>query len=142
MKSHSSTVVATELARTVLVKNYFYRVRMEAVGALVAVGCTLPVPADKKYSSSECEYIGLFFLLKLCQSFYCRDVTLDEEPVDADVSPQPNDFEIYSEYFLKKVSLSERDLLISSPSFPHWGISEIPPTAVPGVMFERCCSHC
>lgn len=33
----SYAVVASELARTVLVKNFFYRVRMEAAKALVHV---------------------------------------------------------------------------------------------------------
>ena len=37
MALHASTVVASELARTILVTNYFYRVRMEAARALVNV---------------------------------------------------------------------------------------------------------
>lgn len=37
MTMYPSPVIASELARTVLVENYFYRVRMEAARALVAV---------------------------------------------------------------------------------------------------------
>lgn len=37
MTLYHSPVIASELARTVLVENYFYRVRMEAARALVAV---------------------------------------------------------------------------------------------------------
>jgi len=37
MTAYPSPVIASELARVVLVENYFYRVRMEAARALVAV---------------------------------------------------------------------------------------------------------
>lgn len=37
MTQYPSPVIASELARTVLVENYYYRVRMEAARALVAV---------------------------------------------------------------------------------------------------------
>ncbi len=46
MSLHLYPVVASELARTVLVKNYFYRVRMEAAKALVNVSRAVRVSAD------------------------------------------------------------------------------------------------
>ena len=38
MALNPSPVVASELVRTILVDNYFYRIRMEAAKALVNVG--------------------------------------------------------------------------------------------------------
>jgi transcription initiation factor TFIID subunit 2 len=37
LTAHIQPVVASELAKVVLIKNYFYRVRMEAIKALVLV---------------------------------------------------------------------------------------------------------
>ncbi|ORY34750.1 hypothetical protein BCR39DRAFT_514465 [Naematelia encephala] len=73
MALYQSPVVASELARTVLVKNYFYRVRMEAARALV------------NFCSATSDY-GLFYLLKLQRSLFMG----------------PNSFEDISDYFLKK----------------------------------------
>lgn len=107
MAMHASPVVASELARTVLVENYFYRVRMEAAKALVVVSEDSVELAEGKYSTSECDYIGLFLLLKLFQCLYCHEVADNQDPLDTDCRPKPNDFSAFPNYFLKKVSLSD-----------------------------------
>lgn len=106
MSLHPSTVVASELARTVLVKNYFYRIRMEAAKALVAVSLAAIAVVDGKYSTSDCDYIGHFLLEKLFQSLYCHASLKDETSFDADVRPDPNDFSDFADYFLKKVGFT------------------------------------
>ena len=55
-----------------------------------------------QYSTSECEYIGLFLLLKLFQSLYCEG-SAGDDPLDTDLQPKPNDFSDFTGYFLKKV---------------------------------------
>ncbi|KAK8849657.1 hypothetical protein IAR55_004992 [Kwoniella newhampshirensis] len=95
MRVYPSPVVASELARTVLVKNYYYRVRMEAARALAA------------YNISECDYIGYFLVMKLFQTLYChRPVDPDVEVPDLDCRPLPNDFSNLPDYFVKKSLLA------------------------------------
>ena len=53
MTLHASPVVAGELARTVLVKNYFYRVRIEAAKALRVVS---------RKSDQDCAYCSILLL--------------------------------------------------------------------------------
>ncbi|OXC60064.1 hypothetical protein LQV05_005617 [Cryptococcus neoformans] len=91
MRMYPSPVIASELARTVLVKNYFYRVRMEAARALAM------------YNSSECDYIGYFLIMKLFQVFYCQPSSGNEtEPPEIRCLPLPNDFSNFADYFVKK----------------------------------------
>nr|XP_019009377.1 transcription initiation factor TFIID subunit 2 [Kwoniella pini CBS 10737]OCF48158.1 transcription initiation factor TFIID subunit 2 [Kwoniella pini CBS 10737] len=91
MRAYPSPVIASELARTVLVKNYYYRVRMEAARALAV------------YNVSECDYIGYFLVLKLFQTLYCHlPSDPDAEAPDMKCRPLPNDFSDFSDYFVKK----------------------------------------
>nr|XP_018260330.1 transcription initiation factor TFIID subunit 2 [Kwoniella dejecticola CBS 10117]OBR82488.1 transcription initiation factor TFIID subunit 2 [Kwoniella dejecticola CBS 10117] len=91
MRAYPSPVIASELARTVLVKNYYYRVRMEAARALAV------------YNVSECDYIGYFLVLKLFQTLYCHPPSdPDAEAPDMECRPLPNDFSNFSDYFVKK----------------------------------------
>ncbi|KAK4688551.1 transcription initiation factor TFIID subunit 2, partial [Tremellales sp. Uapishka_1] len=92
MTTHMSPVISSELTRTVLVKNYYYRVRMEAARALVV------------YNNPECDYIGLFHLLKLFGTLYCYPSKEDDEGdlIHSRLKPKPNDFSNLTEYFLKK----------------------------------------
>ncbi|CAK9784528.1 unnamed protein product [Cutaneotrichosporon oleaginosum] len=89
MTMYSSPVIASELARTVLVENYFYRVRMEAARALVA------------YNTAEADYMGGFCLMKLFHTYYCKP-TEEEDPTLAPIHVLPNDFSNFAQYFLKK----------------------------------------
>jgi transcription initiation factor TFIID subunit 2 len=49
--------------------------------------------------------MGLFLLVKLFQTFYCYE-TYDEDPVNAESYPLPNDFSNIANYFLKKSIVS------------------------------------
>ncbi|WVQ96010.1 hypothetical protein IAU59_003110 [Kwoniella sp. CBS 9459] len=93
MRVYPTPVIASELARTVLVKNYYFRVRMEAARALAA------------YNLSECDYIGYYLVLKLFQSFFCHPPSppnRDAEAPDMELRPLPNDFTNFADYFVKK----------------------------------------
>ncbi|ORX37731.1 hypothetical protein BD324DRAFT_623057 [Kockovaella imperatae] len=72
-------VMASELARTVLVPNYFYRVRMEAANALI------------NFCNAETDYLGTFLLPMIFKHFFCEGDKV-----------RPNDFSDFAEYFLKK----------------------------------------
>lgn len=119
MRMYPSPVIASELARTVLVKNYFYRVRMEAARALAMVCpvpylCILITKLCQQYNSSECDYIGYFLIMKLFQVFYCQPSSGNEtEPPEIQCLPLPNDFSNFADYFVKKVkqrALAECDM--------------------------------
>ncbi|WVQ66072.1 uncharacterized protein L199_004250 [Kwoniella botswanensis] len=91
MRAFPSPVIASELARTVLVKNYYYRVRMEAARALA------------QYNIAECDYIGYFLVLKLFQTLFCHPPNdPDAEASAMECRPLPNDFSNFSDYFVKK----------------------------------------
>ncbi|RXK36392.1 hypothetical protein M231_06358 [Tremella mesenterica] len=87
---YPSPVVASELARTILVKNYFYRVRMEAAKALTV------------YNTSECDYIGHFLLVKLYRALFC--LPGDD---DAPIRPKRNDFSDVADYLSLVSSLAD-----------------------------------
>ncbi|KAI0652328.1 hypothetical protein C8Q79DRAFT_937038 [Trametes meyenii] len=83
-------IIASTLTKTVLVTNYYYRIRCEAAGALVSC------------ASQKLDWLGLFHLFKLFLR-YCYD---PEDP-KADLFshtyvPRPNDFSDIAEYFVRK----------------------------------------
>lgn len=88
-----SPITSSMLTRTALVTKYFYRVRTEAVQALVQ--CATP----------QLDYLGFFHLLLLFRTRFCY-----EPPREADASnpfemvciPRANDFSDFSEYFLQR----------------------------------------
>ncbi|TDL26427.1 TATA-binding protein associated factor Taf2 [Rickenella mellea] len=89
-----NALVSSQLTRTVLVTNYFYRIRCEA--ALALVNC----------ANQRLDYIGLFHLFKLFLR-YCYD---PEDP-DQDLFlhkyvPRPNNFSDFSEYYVRKALLN------------------------------------
>lgn len=85
-------VVASTLCKTVLVSNYFYRIRVEAIYALASM------------ASAPLDWIGLFYLFKLYETRFC-----DEPPRPTrsafgfSFSPKPNDFSDFTEYFIRLV---------------------------------------
>lgn len=106
-----TSIVSSSLAKTVLVTNYFYRVRMEAAMALVAVGtwCLSSFSSLRLPSLQTCKrelnYVGLFYLFKVFQTRYCFEP--EHESTDAfhfRCIPRPNDFSDLAEYHLRKVS--------------------------------------
>ncbi|GAK64470.1 TATA-binding protein associated factor taf2 [Moesziomyces antarcticus] len=88
-----SLVTCSMLTRTVLVNKYFYRVRTEAVHALVH--CAIP----------QLDNLGLFHLLKLFRSQFCHDPPNEasfEDPLDVPCIPRANDFSDAADYFLQR----------------------------------------
>ena len=84
-------VVSSNLAKTALVTNYFYRIRMEAVLALVAT------------ATQKNDFLGLFYLLKIFQSRYCYEPEREtSDPFAFRCVPRPNDFTDFAEYHLRK----------------------------------------
>ncbi|KAH0591210.1 hypothetical protein H2248_001303 [Termitomyces sp. 'cryptogamus'] len=85
-----TAIVSSTLTKTVLVSNYFFRIRSEA--ALALVSCAI----------RKLDFLGLFHLFKLFLR-YCYD------PEDANQDlfvhtyvPKPNEFSDFGEYFVRK----------------------------------------
>ncbi|KAK7063812.1 transcription initiation factor TFIID subunit 2 [Favolaschia claudopus] len=83
-------IVSSTLTKTVLVSNYYFRIRCEAAVALVH--CSIP----------RLDYLGLFHLFKLFLR-YCYDPEDPNQDLFAHTYvPKPNDFSDLSEYFVRK----------------------------------------
>ncbi|KAI0639863.1 hypothetical protein C8Q77DRAFT_1083269 [Trametes polyzona] len=85
-----NAIISSTLTKTVLVSNYYYRIRCEAAGALVSC------------ATQKLDWLGLFHLFKLFLR-YCYE---PEDP-KADLFshtyvPRPNDFSDFAEYFVRK----------------------------------------
>lgn len=92
MSIYPFPVVATALARTVLVTNYFYRVRMEAARALL------------NFQGMDAGHIGRFYLLKLYEHFYCANVA--DDPFESASTVLPPNRGDMAGYFVQKALLS------------------------------------
>ncbi|TIB11129.1 hypothetical protein E3P92_02992 [Wallemia ichthyophaga] len=91
LKSIPSKLVSTQLTRTVLVTNYFFRIRMEA--AMVLHTCATP----------ELDYVGMFHLFKIFQSRFCYPPPQEiMDPFGFKCIPLANNFDDLSEYFVRK----------------------------------------
>ncbi|EAU92262.2 TATA-binding protein associated factor Taf2 [Coprinopsis cinerea okayama7 len=89
-----TAIVSSTLTKTVLVSNYYYRVRCEA--ALALVSCAI----------RRLDFLGLFHLFKLFLR-YCYD---PEDP-NQDLFthkyvPKPNNFSDFPEYFVRKTLIT------------------------------------
>ncbi|KAI0375461.1 hypothetical protein BV20DRAFT_960622 [Pilatotrama ljubarskyi] len=85
-----NAIISSTLTKTVLVTNYYYRIRCEAAAALVTC------------ATQKLDWLGLFHLFKLFLR-YCYE---PEDP-KADLFshtyvPRPNDFSDIAEYFVRK----------------------------------------
>ncbi|KDE02980.1 hypothetical protein MVLG_06514 [Microbotryum lychnidis-dioicae p1A1 Lamole] len=106
------TVVSSNLCKTVLVGNYFIRIRMEA--ALALVSC----------ATNRADYLGLFHLFKLFQSWFCFEPAAEtKDPFAFRCIPKTNDFSDMSLYFLKKALIQAismaRDEQGQTPAVVH-----------------------
>ena len=100
------------MTKTLLVSNYYFRIRCEAAVALINVRSIfhiLTAYVDSNWflqcAVHKLDFLGLFHLFKLFLR-YCYD---PEEP-NQDLFrhkyvPKPNDFSDISEYFVRKVRL-------------------------------------
>ncbi|GAA5938378.1 transcription initiation factor TFIID subunit TAF2 [Sporobolomyces koalae] len=90
-----SAIVSSNLCKTVLVSNYFVRIRMEA--ALALISC----------ATVHQDYLGLFHLFKLFQTWYCFEPDVEtKDPFGFRCIPKTNDFSDFTMYFLKKTILT------------------------------------
>ncbi|KAH9824294.1 hypothetical protein DFH28DRAFT_1103158 [Melampsora americana] len=108
LKQLPSNVVSSHLCKTVLTPEYFFRIRIEAVYGLVSC------------ATRQCNYLGLFHLLKLFQTRYCFAPQKESaDPFEIRAIPKTNHFGNLIEYFLRKaivVALSRvRDHSNTSP---------------------------
>ncbi|KZO96454.1 hypothetical protein CALVIDRAFT_514798 [Calocera viscosa TUFC12733] len=86
-----SLVVSSILTKTVLVENYFFRVRMEAALAL--------------QSCANIQHIGVFQLFKIFTQ-YCYSPDNHGDPdFHEKFIPEPNDFSDFGSYFVRKAVL-------------------------------------
>ncbi|KAJ7758587.1 hypothetical protein B0H14DRAFT_2634672 [Mycena olivaceomarginata] len=96
-------IVSSTLTKTVLVSNYYFRIRCEAAVALVH--CSI----------LRLDYLGLFHLFKLFLR-YCYDPEDPNQDLFAHTYvPKPNDFSDLSEYFVRKALISA----ISRTRYPN-----------------------
>ncbi|KIY52676.1 hypothetical protein FISHEDRAFT_63651 [Fistulina hepatica ATCC 64428] len=94
LSSQPTAVVSTVLTKTILVTNYFYRIRCEA--ALALVQCAI----------RKLEFLGLYHLFKL----FLRYCYAPEDPAQDLFThkyvPKPNDFSDLAEYFVRKALIT------------------------------------
>ncbi|RDX51973.1 hypothetical protein OH76DRAFT_1400878 [Lentinus brumalis] len=87
-------IISSTFTKTVLVTNYFYRIRCEAAAGLVSC------------ANQRLDWIGLFHLFKLFLR-YCYEP--DDPKADLfshTYVPRPNDFSDIAEYFVRKAILT------------------------------------
>ncbi|GLB35736.1 putative peptidase family M1 domain [Lyophyllum shimeji] len=85
-----TAIVSSTLTKTVLVSNYYFRIRCEA--ALALVTCAI----------RKLDFLGLFHLFKLFLR-YCYDPEDPNQDLFAHTYvPKPNDFSDFAEYFVRK----------------------------------------
>ncbi len=106
-------IISSTFTKTVLVTNYFYRIRCEAAAGLVSVSercltvCSIPnISIWMQCANQRLDWIGLFHLFKLFLR-YCYEP--DDPKADLfshTYVPRPNDFSDIAEYFVRKVSRS------------------------------------
>ncbi|KAG2046284.1 hypothetical protein BDR06DRAFT_1037833 [Suillus hirtellus] len=90
LAKQSTAIVSSTFTKTVLVSNYYYRIRCEAAMALVH--CAI----------RKLDFLGLFHLFKLFLR-YCYDPEDPNQDLFAHTYvPKPNDFSDLAEYFVRK----------------------------------------
>ncbi|KAI0348152.1 hypothetical protein BDW22DRAFT_1480005 [Trametopsis cervina] len=89
-KLSQTAVVSSTFTKTVLVTNYFFRIRCEAAQALVTC------------ATHRLDWLGLFHLFKLFLR-YCYDPEDPNQDLFTHTYvPRPNDFSDFAEYFVRK----------------------------------------
>ncbi|KAJ3487118.1 hypothetical protein NLI96_g3752 [Meripilus lineatus] len=83
-------IISSTLTKTVLVTNYYYRIRCEAAQALVT--CAI----------NRLEWIGLFHLFKLFLRYCYEPENPEPDLFTHSYVPRPNDFSDFAEYFVRK----------------------------------------
>ncbi|PFH52313.1 hypothetical protein AMATHDRAFT_140606 [Amanita thiersii Skay4041] len=87
-----TAIVSSTLTKTVLVSNYYFRIRSEA--ALALVNCAI----------RRLDFLGLFHLFKLFLRYCYEPEDPNQDLFDHTYVPKPNDFSDFAEYFVRKVT--------------------------------------
>ncbi|KAF8140663.1 hypothetical protein EV363DRAFT_1313061 [Boletus edulis] len=90
LAKQSTAIVSSTFTKTVLVSNYYYRIRCEAASALV--NCAV----------RRLEFLGLFHLFKLFLRYCYEPEDTNQDLFSHNYVPKPNDFSDLSEYFVRK----------------------------------------
>jgi transcription initiation factor TFIID subunit 2 len=85
-----TAIVSSTLTKTVLVSNYYYRIRCEA--ALALVNCAV----------RKLDFLGLFHLFKLFLRYCYEPEDPNQDLFAHSYVPTPNDFSDIPEYFVRK----------------------------------------
>ncbi|KAI0068033.1 hypothetical protein BV25DRAFT_1904522 [Artomyces pyxidatus] len=85
-----SAIISSTLTKTVLVTNYFFRVRCEA--ALALVTCAV----------EPLKYLGLFHVFKLFLRYCYEPEDPQQDLFTHSYVPRPNDFSDFAEYFVRR----------------------------------------
>ncbi|KZS93535.1 hypothetical protein SISNIDRAFT_441399 [Sistotremastrum niveocremeum HHB9708] len=94
LSRQSSHIVSSTLTKTVLVTNYFFRIRVEA--ALALVNC----------ATRRLDFIGLFHLFKMFLRYCYNPDDPTKELFTLKYVPRPNDFSDLAEYFVRRAIVS------------------------------------
>ncbi|TFK56505.1 hypothetical protein OE88DRAFT_1689584 [Heliocybe sulcata] len=89
-----TAVVSSTLTKTVLVSNYFFRIRAEAATALVSC------------ATSRLNFLGLWHLFKLFLRYCYEPEDSKQDLFQYTYVPKPNDFSDLAEYFVRKATLN------------------------------------
>ncbi|KAF9531853.1 hypothetical protein CPB83DRAFT_785561 [Crepidotus variabilis] len=89
-----TAIVSSTLTKTVLVSNYYYRIRCEAASALV--NCAI----------HRLDFLGLFHLFKLFLRNCYEPEDQNQDLFTHKYVPKPNDFSDLPEYFVRKALVS------------------------------------
>lgn len=85
-----TAIVSSTLTKTVLVSNYYFRIRCEA--ALALVSCAI----------RRLDFLGLFHLFKLFLRYCYEPEDVNQDLFVHTYVPKPNEFSDFSEYFVRK----------------------------------------
>ncbi|KAL0951837.1 hypothetical protein HGRIS_008498 [Hohenbuehelia grisea] len=85
-----TAIVSSTLTKSVLVSNYYFRIRCEA--ALALVNCAI----------RKLDFLGLFHLFKLFLRYCYEPEDSNQDLFSHTYVPKPNDFSDISEYFVRK----------------------------------------
>ncbi|KAF8079062.1 hypothetical protein FPV67DRAFT_1558205 [Lyophyllum atratum] len=85
-----TAIVSSTFAKTVLVSNYYFRIRSEA--ALALVNCAI----------RKLDFLGLFHLFKLFLRYCYEPEDTNQDLFAHTYVPKPNEFSDFAEYFVRK----------------------------------------
>ncbi len=106
-----NAIISSTLTKTILVSNYFYRIRCEAAGALVNVSdmdSSRTLAAflyALQCATQKLDWLGLFHLFKLFLRYCYEPEDQKADLFSHTYVPRPNDFSDIAEYFVRKVSV-------------------------------------